>query len=365
MAEVEEARQQDLERKRAEEAASPKVSPLAWELARLDGTDLSPERLAQLKQNSPLTSYFTPRELWKYFGYFILWSAELEKITECVTRLVDHHHLQAINHVGEHGKEWISGAVIQTPVDQLGQRTHERLAKRYHQRVKALYEEITGEVCDQITYARLKILVASKGYGDQPPHLDSCRDDGKTPAHSCLLFAGDCMSTWLPRYPLAYAKNMHPVSDPNTSPLVKLQPYAPLMDESYLHQIPVKAGHLIIFRHLVLHKGAANNSEQDRTVLFDMFIGKAGLNKIPESDQQRFIWLWYGQVFGWQSKEYYDCLEQNRKYDPLTHYNSDEEEGLREEFAKMKRRPPVPDTGRKKKKRGGKRSVKKRQKLEQ
>ena len=158
MAEVEEARRQDLERKRAEEAASPQVSQLAWELARLDGTDLSPERLAQLKQSSPLTSYFTPRELWKYFGYFILWSAELEKITECVTRLVDNHHLRTINHVGEHGKEWISGAVIQTPVDQLGQRTHERLAKRYHQLVKALYEEITGEVCDEITYARLKIL---------------------------------------------------------------------------------------------------------------------------------------------------------------------------------------------------------------
>lgn len=86
-----------------------------------------------------------------------------------------------------------------------------------------------------------------------------------------------------------------------------------LFDKSYYHSVPVQLASVSFFDEKVSHYGTANDSDEERIVVFVMSVEK---DMPPEQaevadNEQSYEWVQYGQVYGWTSLQFAQSLVRN------------------------------------------------------
>ena len=86
-----------------------------------------------------------------------------------------------------------------------------------------------------------------------------------------------------------------------------------LFDKSYYHSVPIHLGSVSFFHEMVPHYGTANDSAEERIVVFVMFVAKNMPAEQAEAadDEQSYEWVQYGQLYGWNSLPYAQALQRN------------------------------------------------------
>ncbi len=211
--------------------------------------------------------------------------------------------------------ESIAGQVRQLALSKMKTEAARSIEEEWTALVKetALASGIEG---DHMFVVDSKLLLAPPGKGHQPVHWDTLRHRISVTRYSCILYCSSgCSSTALPLFTVNEDFNF------STDPAA-MRSVANLLAAQNYESLPVAAGDIVFFRMSTPHFGVRNTMPQgNRVVLFSI------LSPFPAAGQdatQVFPWLYIGQAYGWQSREFAQSLVEGKEHKPLQRLQVDE-----------------------------------------
>ena len=154
-----------------------------------------------------------------------------------------------------------------------------------------------------------KVLSSAPGDGAQTSHWDCARDNRAAHKYSLILtISNGHRGTALPVFEENAVLSFSHFR-------AEMQTVAHLLDPAYYFSEPTFPGDVIFFRQSTPHYGVRNDLKKGNRVVFFSILSPS--LSPDQDDLQVFPWLYQGEAFGWNSREFAEALLAGKVYNPV------------------------------------------------